>query len=131
MQLTFAGERGQEDVMVARVLSDQYDAGYRRGGIGMLLRCGIPERVRIALLAYREANLWCQWVARERQREADLHGRAIRPLAVALERKHLRAPDPRLCECCRIGGHRGAFQDDGGESLLPLKIFLRGAAEVL
>jgi len=64
------------------------DAG---GAVRVLLESRIPEILRIMLLATGKVNFRCGRVICESKGEADLHGRAVRPFAFALEMQLVRA----------------------------------------
>src|ERR1700682_4615519 len=85
MQVAYAAEGGQEDMVVARVLGDQHDAGDSARRVRVLLEGRVPEIFRKMLLAGRKADLRRCGVARKREREADLDGRAVGTRAGALE----------------------------------------------
>ena len=83
----------------------------------MLLERRIPEVLRIVLLAGEEPGVRRGFVLRERERERDLHGRAVRPLALAREVEHIEIADAGRTERVGIGlrafalkhQHRKAF----------------------
>ena len=68
----------------------------------MLLEGGIPEVFRKVLLADGKADAVRLCVAREGEREADLDGGAVGPLALALESQRVRDSDAGRFERGRI-----------------------------
>ena len=110
--------RGEEDVMVARVLGDQNDTGDTADGVGVLLEGRVPEILWKVLLAGGEADLWRLRVSREGKRETDFHGRAVGPLGLALEAHRIGDADLRGAEIGHVRNRIGAFQDQERKSLL-------------
>src|SRR5262249_62254838 len=107
-----AGKRRQERVMLARVIGDQHrslDAAYR---IGMLLKGRVPKIFRKVLLTHSKTDSWRFGIAREGERETDLHGRAIRPFALALEPHRIRHADTSRAKARGIRCRVLAFEDE-------------------
>src|SRR5262245_65641174 len=92
--------------MVARVVRDENHALDRACRIGMLLECRIPKILGKVLLTNGKADGGSASIARKREREADLDGRAVRPLAFALETHGVRDADPRLPNARRVSRGR-------------------------
>src|SRR5262245_37669023 len=130
VQVAHAGECGQKDVMVARVVRDQnypLDGACR---IGMLLERRIPKILGKVLLTNGKAAGGSASVARKREREADLDGRAVRPFAFALEAHGIRDADPRLPKARRVRRGVIAFENHQRKPLLILqKASIEGAEE--
>src|SRR5215831_19026 len=107
--------------MVRWVFGDQHHApdGPRR--VGMLLIGGIPEIFGKVLLTDGKADGWRSGVARERKRETNFGGGAVRPLALALETHGIRDPDRRRAKADRVRCSVFAFEDEQRESLLVLE----------
>src|SRR5262249_42277387 len=107
--------------MVRLVFGGQDHApdGPRRGG--MLLIGGIPEIFGKVLLTDGKADGWRFGVARERKRETNFGGGAVRPLALALEMHGIRDPDRHRAKAGRVRRGVFAFEDEQRESLLVLE----------
>ena len=93
LQFALAGEGGEENVMVARVLGDQHGAGDGARRIGVLLKGRVPEILRIVLLAGGKADVGAPASRAKASENPTLTLRAVRPAALALEMQRLGGGD--------------------------------------
>src|SRR6516162_4942696 len=107
--------------MVRRVFGHQHHARDAARRVGMLLKGGIPEIFGKVLLTNGKADGWRFGVARERKRETNLGGGAVRPLALALETHGIGDPDRRRAKAGRVRCSVFAFEDEQRKSLLILE----------
>src|SRR5262249_19485337 len=121
MQFALAGEGGQEDVMVGRVLCDQDGAGDAARRVGVLLERRVPEVLGVVLLTDRKTDLRRASVTGKCEREADLYGAAVRPLALAFEMQRLGNRNPGGAEFPGVSRGILALQHHEGETLLTLE----------
>ena len=75
----------EEGAVLLRLVGDNDGAGNAGGAVGVFLEGRVPEVLRIMLLADGEVDVGRQLVLGKGEREGDLDGRAVRPLALALE----------------------------------------------
>ena len=80
-----ASENHKRFCVITRYLRDEYDASNGHGCIGVALKGGIPEILRVALGAGKEPDARRTWIRCKSQREGELDRRAVRALALALE----------------------------------------------
>src|SRR4030088_2604737 len=80
--------------------------------VGMRLERRVPEILRIMLLAYRKAGAGRRRIARESEREADRHRRAVGPLSLALEAQRLRGRDAGVAKQIGIARRVMAFEHE-------------------
>src|SRR5262249_31262260 len=107
--------------MVRRVFGNQHHAPNGARRVGMLLKGTIPEIFGKVLLTDGKADGWRFGVARERKRETNLGGGAVRPLALALETYGIRDPDRGRAKAGRVRCGVIAFENEQGKSLLILE----------
>ena len=88
-----AGKALHEVEMPLGLAGDDDNAGNARHAVGVLLKRRVPEILRIMLLAGEKADIGRRGIAREGERESDLHWRAVRPPCLAFEVKQLALGD--------------------------------------
>jgi hypothetical protein len=118
-------------VVVGRVLGGQHRALDAKRGIPVVLELGVPEILREVLLAGCEAGIRRLRVAREGEREADLHRRAVGPCAGPLEGQRLGRRDTGGLEGRSIAPRIVAFQDQHRQAFVAGDEILVEPAELL
>src|SRR6267142_2874346 len=117
MQVLYATEGFQEDVMVGRIVGDHRHAGHGLRTIGVDLKCRVPKIFREMVLAHRKAQIRRGRIAGKNQRERELHRRSVRLCAFAVEIEHVITANAGRLERARVVGRVAAVQDQHRESL--------------